>query len=124
MSKHTPGPWTLQIPGKRFYEAEIVAPTLGNRDMVHTIADVPNGMNLNSYDETALANARLMTSAPELLALLQEIARAGTANARAAKDLVKERLAAGFFADVRAAIAKATGENSGRAQNGQGVDNG
>ena len=51
-----------------------------------------------------------IANAPELLALLQELLRAGNANTRAAKELAKERLAAGFLADVRAAIAKAGGK--------------
>lgn len=45
----------------------------------------------------------------KMVDLLRELVRAGDANTRAARELAKERLAAGFLADVRAVVAKADG---------------
>jgi hypothetical protein len=96
MDNHTDGPWEVyriepeHCPWVRSASGEHVASVDG--------------------DNNADADARLIASAPEMYALLCELLKAGNANTRAAKDLAKERLAAGFFADARAAIAKAEGK--------------
>jgi hypothetical protein len=98
---HTPGPW--QIHQNEFCQ------WIGNENGKAQLAKVfhPAGMK----PETAQANARLISSAPELLALLTDVGawlethlakgkiNCGTANRNG--DLVSQ---------IRAAIAKATGQ--------------
>jgi hypothetical protein len=80
MSKHTPGPWTTDdinidndellriarksISGKQEWESPIAECFF---DDAETLAEVANGIGL----VTALANARLIAAAPELLEALE-----------------------------------------------------
>jgi hypothetical protein len=92
--KHTPGPWNTTGNGLVYSVDEVVADaTFG----------CMNG-------ETTIANARLIASAPDLLAALQEIAAAGYDSAHSypgAGWLIAHEKFAAF---ARAAISKATGE--------------
>lgn len=68
MSKHTPGPWTIGVPGPNG------CPTIG------TAQGLMTAMISHSYSEpeqvaTARANARLIAAAPDLLEALERIAR-------------------------------------------------
>ena len=107
MSTHTAGPWVFV----EWYPNEYRVTNDGERDRIALI-------DSNLPDEECRANARLIASAPELLAALQELEQAlrwhfvpmvndyAKAPAAAhAKDAEIER--------ARAAIAKATGEQSG-----------
>ena len=102
MTSHTPGPWHVGVkPGPMIYNEtdDQIA------DMHDPMPYIDNSVNL--------ANARLIASAPELLAALRAIAW-----------LERQRISEGFnptsptsphgraHADVIAAIAKATGVQS------------
>lgn len=95
--KHTRGPYLPVAPYK-------------TRDLTENGVEVvdSNGV-VQGYAVTVRAAAYFST-APELLDLLRELMKAGNANTRAVKDLARERLAEGFFADVRAAISRAEGK--------------
>lgn len=79
---HTPGPWEVSH-GTRVYNAAGV--------MVVDHGDVPRW--------EALANARLIAVAPELLALVDRLARAGSP--------MPDKIAAEFIDQARALIVKA-----------------
>jgi hypothetical protein len=94
MSKHTPGPWYhtgLEFNDVRDSDDELVA-------VAHHLRV---GQPKRSGQE-AKANARLIATAPDLLAVLQELI-----------DIEGPQPGTAAWADkARAAIAKATGENN------------
>lgn len=68
-TKHTPGPWRIAD------ASQIIVAMDGARSIAYAAADRAQVfINANSVNETALANARLIAAAPELLALLKRIA--------------------------------------------------
>ena len=75
MSKHTPGPWTIE---RVRYQWKIVGPySLNKNGQLRRIASLgsPHGYNPDSSQvgiENA-ANARLIAAAPELLAALENL---------------------------------------------------
>lgn len=89
MSKHTPGPWVAHS----LMVSEAGQPISRGRDICHCGI----GMRPPSDSRQAMANARLIAAAPELLEALQAVVR------------VANRDTMEFFA-AHAAIAKATGE--------------
>jgi len=96
MSKHTPGPWTFGHWGNDFW-----------------VGTQPNGLSgkvarvlwgMGEGVEEGRENARLISSAPDLLDALREIASIGQASdAFANLELAREK--------ARAAIAKAEGKS-------------
>lgn len=97
MSKHTPGPWSLN---KRF-KSPVVALDLKDGGALLPIVDAVHGFD----NAQAKANARLIAAAPELLEALQEL-RANIGAASLSQNEKGKQVRA--LAD--AAIAKATGE--------------
>ena len=92
MTKHTQGPWFTG-----YNEPKVVYPENGHvKDhALHPLATV------HDFDGEAEANARLIASAPELLAALDDLTRfheLGYSNRYNAEELIK---------NARAAIAKA-----------------
>ena len=88
-AQHTPGPWSINN-GRCIY---------GNDGMIRPfVAEIADDHN----DAETAANARLISSAPDLLAALQAIL---TGNVYGDPDEWNRRVDVGF-----AAIAKATGE--------------
>lgn len=98
MSEHTPGPWTVREkvgPHLNTYYT-IWADKLGmDGNIVRTYAPI----DVQEHPDQQEANARLISAAPDLLRALQEVAHH-------ADDEY------GFMVDVRAAIVKATGEDT------------
>lgn len=70
-AQHTPGPWTLDPEGE-------VAVTVEGADG-STVCDVHREAGV-ARDPRGDANANLITAAPELLALLREVAECADAN--------------------------------------------
>ena len=126
MTQHTPGPWfiwqELAMQRDEYDADEIESELLENPDHViyagnpvectrgslrgHTahICDIDaDNFDFDDDEDTsrsiALANARLIAAAPELLEALREIAEAGIGS-----------IAPGYAEIARAAIAKATGQ--------------
>jgi hypothetical protein len=97
--KFTPGPWRLPTPeeGKRWLARYLILDAEGG-----SLADATPGFPANH--ETKIANARLMTAAPDLLEALRDCADYFHDFTEVDKE--ETRLAA----ICRAAIAKATGE--------------
>jgi hypothetical protein len=100
-AKYTPGPWNIgssDLPVSR-----MSIHCKGHKDSCHSTVAlmVSRGVIGISHDEE-FANARLIAAAPDLLDVAQAIL---------AEDML-QYLPAEFVAKVRAAIAKATGEQS------------
>lgn len=95
MSKSTPGPWEF---GDTFYQRDFrVFINVGTEDaFVAAVSSDP------SHTATTLANARLIASAPELMAALQSIVGEHDDG---------QRITLASIGHARAAIAKATGDN-------------
>jgi len=96
-AKHTPGPWNIgssDLPVSR-----MSIHCKGHKDSCHSTVAlmVSRGVIGISHDEE-FANARLIAAAPDLLDVLEE--------------LVAEFGVCGLTEKARAAIAKATGEQS------------
>jgi len=97
VSKHTPGPWFVQ---KGF--GTIYALSGGTSGITTAIAS-PLPHQVDGGEAEALANARLIAAAPELLSALEEILNyVGGADSALDDEYVMER--------ANAAIAKARGE--------------
>lgn len=100
MSKHTPGNWfVLDL---REHEEQIERLTVSNGE--HVVCRIENTVRGGPIDEQDVANARLISAAPELLEILQDLLV--VLGSRGRKDFASriefhERVA-------RAAIAKAT----------------
>ena len=112
-AKHTPGPWALgQNP------AAIESGSFSNMLVVRPEGEFPHGLWVadcgNHYDPEHLANARLIAAAPDMLEALGQaqgllnplsgFVKQGNAIQRRHLDKVRD--------EIRAAIAKATGEDS------------
>ena len=100
MSAHTPGPWSL------FIESEVVRPGIEAKGVPFTVVvwgadDDREGVHGRTSDE-AMANARLIAAAPELLGELRKVADYLDATATCNSDKA-------IAASARAAIAKAEG---------------
>lgn len=98
MTKHTPGPWRIEIDDSP--DAE------WSRRYPNIIADeyeVVGTEGMYGDLETDMANARLIAAAPELLAALDMMERHFSRYDDTHNNLVLEQ--------ARAAIAKATGKN-------------
>jgi hypothetical protein len=113
MSKHTPGPWTLEIEEERIPDALIWGPEddpwRKNGDPVAKIMMPQTSSAMSREDhlalsgnKTALANARLISAAPDLLEALEAV----LFDTR----LRKFQLGPIQEQKARAAIAKAKGE--------------
>jgi hypothetical protein len=72
MSKHTPGPWEVEEGA-----GEIVICAETGTAIDESICFVTHGGWHEMPRETAIANARLIAAAPELLAVLMQIQRMG-----------------------------------------------
>lgn len=105
MSKHTPGPWTVGMAGQYgTHNVNIIY--AGADNSVATVYGLPMHTKLENIEPRwteGLANARLIAAAPELLEALQEIANDPDSF---------EVLTQWQRDQVRAAIAKATGESA------------
>jgi hypothetical protein len=100
VSKHTPGPWHLGSHGEQYNFAHVRA---GSDDSAETIAEV-FGLYINTgragqKNEEAIANARLIAAAPELLAALKACREA----------FVPEGGNADLWVEVDAALVRAEG---------------
>lgn len=103
MSKHTPGPWTLETVRTQSGQCHKIGPFPARRGgdgerHACLYADYPSAHN--PADIELLANARLISAAPELLAALER--------------LITERklglASVGAWETARSVIAKARGE--------------
>ena len=101
MSKHTPGPWRVQPYTWQRGNVSVFAPKFGRAPYGACVAHTPCSDGVGGADG-ALANARLIAAAPELLELLRE---AADYTRHPDYDWPVE-----FSRRVDAAIAKATGE--------------
>lgn len=100
-AKHTPGPWTVFKPASQdvCYEGGECPATIRGAG-IH-VATMPG--ERSCFSQTAEANARLISSAPELLEALEFLVR-----------LLEQEGASEFvLGDARAAIAKARGLEGG-----------
>lgn len=88
MSKHTPGPWSYYTEPQ-----PNGCPIVGAMGLM--VAQLAHSINYNDQSATAIANARLIAAAPELLESLK------TAHAHIADDALR--------ASIGNLIAKATG---------------
>jgi hypothetical protein len=111
VGKPTPGPWRIRTNGNigNAVEAEcgLRSPLFADNGF-RTVATFQSCCASDRYDEqeaNALANARLIAAAPELLEALQGIIEIGK------RDLSNPKYD-GFFTTARAAIARATGEGN------------
>ena len=95
MSKHTPGPWGFSTEPQ-----PNGCPIVGSRGLM--VAMLAHTVNQDDQRETALANARLIAAAPDLLELLEDVISIGGG-------MVEEIYGYCFVERARAAIAKATG---------------
>lgn len=95
MSQHTPGPW-------RYYTKPQPngCPIIGTRGLM--VAMLAHSINHQDQIEEALANARLIAAAPELLDIATEIMSIGDS-------LVRDIYGSEFLESIKQAIAKATG---------------
>lgn len=106
MSAHTPGPWGLAQYAKGvalpipFIEHKTIA-VFSDGARQGDVAYMQHGL---WGDDQALANARLIASAPDLLEALRALVDLQEANE------ASETKALDFWDHARAAIAKATGE--------------
>lgn len=91
MSKHTPGPWTVEPPSDQTPHIWITAPTSSGVAKIET-CNYDDGQGERLTDED-FANARLIAAAPDMLAAL------------------KYARSHGFIDQVEAAIAKAEGRS-------------
>lgn len=98
-TKHTPGPWTVFKPASQdvCYEGGECPATIRGAG-IH-VATMPG--ERHCFSQTAEANARLISSAPELLEALESCAW-----------MVKDKDPEAYT-KARAAIAKARGEKGG-----------
>jgi hypothetical protein len=104
MSKHTPGPWKIDVGARTKTARGISAQT---RNIVNF-----NGLSAPSSTQTA-ANARLIAAAPDLLEALRSFAAAAYPVAEAINKRGhnwSEAYLDQVLDTARAAIAKATGE--------------
>jgi hypothetical protein len=115
MSKHTPGEWSAGVADYIGRECFVVG-LLGTKKLVAVVGDIA-AMD----EEESIANARLISAAPDLLAALQLIHALAfdvyEDGDQQLEDIVLDktcdlgdRQKAAAFIAVRAAIAKATGE--------------
>ena len=97
MSEHTPGPWVFAIDDKWIYIGEV------------GYADYRNAFAKVDYDDvdhdTALANARLIACAPELLAVVRDFMENPLFQVAVGGN---PTMVDDFMERARAAIAKAT----------------
>lgn len=94
-SLHTPGPWSFSTSPQ-----PNGCPSVGARGLL--VAVVAHSVNQSDQKETALANARLIAAAPELLKELTYFL-----------DWIEQGdYEESFLNSARAAIAKATGESA------------
>jgi hypothetical protein len=96
---HTPGPWHWIGDSLTHRQFDIYAPTQTPHQHVCTVNNLPVDKLYTRDADVALANARLIAAAPELLAALQKI------DANAAESVEWIRRVA------RQAIAQAIGED-------------
>lgn len=105
MTKHTPGPWTFL---EADYLAEASGPfTIGGGPNNDDIANVYSRENatVSISDEEAIANARLISAAPDMVEALEKVMAAYDAQSWPLENDI------GLFVDtVRGALRKARGE--------------
>lgn len=107
MSKHTPGPWVvIPLPTK---ECKYSVATDNSAPVQAVVADMHAG-SINCPPDVMEANARLISAAPDLLAALDGMLRALSAEQRDARARVELSSTAEAKISARAAIAKAKGE--------------
>lgn len=99
--KHTPAPWTYYTEPQ-----PNGCPIIGSRGLM--VATLAHTVNQDDQRETALANARLIAAAPDLLAALQRILPFVDCIAAITREDINEYEQA--YKDAIAAIDKATGE--------------
>ena len=112
MSAHTPGPW-LAAAKPSSLGWPVVATANGqlicSMNYVHHSTVYPKVAGDDAFNREAVANARLIAAAPDLLAALQRFvdqARVGSGN-KAVTRSARVNCPAGIYHDARAAIAKA-----------------
>ena len=90
-NRHTPGPWRYSHAGPvmRGYSQPFAIAQVGEANLIAgCFGDVRGGA------DTAEANARLISAAPDLLAALEEIVRIGRSHGRYAANLAAASLVA------------------------------
>lgn len=105
---HTPGPWSVEMPDSAVGAPGIVAADF--TDIVYfNCGGGDSGVHGRSAD-VALANARLIAAAPELLAALREAAELIGVVARSTSNRRESSRWADMHRRAFEAIAKATGQ--------------
>jgi len=99
MSRHTPGPWT--------FDWNVARLDVFSADASRLVATLRRSAISSVIDSSAIANARLIAAAPELLEALQR-----TLNWLTSYPGEGTMGPDGPYEQARAAIAKATGEQS------------
>lgn len=103
-AKHTPGPWRVSEQSPTIIKQDMRM--IGNESGVLIgSASGYTGSGFFPTDEEAVANARLIAAAPELLEALEEVM------SMLGSELVKDTLGYEWHDKARAAIAKATGSD-------------
>jgi len=110
-TKYTPGPWhTIDRVDGRHHTVAIMANWSSEEGMPHPlIAQTLHGLG-HVDKETALANARLIASAPNLLEALKSLFEHCAMVHKHWGEGSNQKEANAAIADAKAAIAKATGE--------------
>ena len=98
MNKHTPGPWTVNIPNNR----ETAIRGIHGGDYV--IADI---LNDGYEDDEQEANARLIAASPDMLEALRRVANLNENAGEIGDGMLRT-----IVAEARAAIAKAEGHSN------------
>lgn len=94
MNKHTPGPWVVQKYVVNARDEEVSSFERGNlRERLRIVADEDSMMVVSDMVAGGDADARLIAAAPDLLAALEAISRAGTLNDQAVIDQMIAALA-------------------------------
>jgi hypothetical protein len=106
MGKHTPGPWTMTTVNTSSGICHKVGPfpwKHGKQNHACIYADYPSHTGVGPLEDELSANARLIASAPELLAALQGLLRRAKDELADPEDVHEVHVA-------ELAIARATGE--------------
>ena len=99
MSKYTKGPWEVMF--------EISTPFIGKKTTTGFIA-ISHVYSVTGNEEERIANAQLISAAPELLEACKKFEKIWTTSEDHV-DLIKNLIDSGFVKEIKQAIAKAEG---------------
>lgn len=104
MSQHTPGPWRYIGDGLTHRQFSIYAPAQSPQQHVCTVNDLPVPILWQRDADQALANAKLIAAAPDLIKALQAALEWGAPFKDAPRGSRPD-----WFAQAAAAVESATG---------------